>query len=187
MEETLLLNKLRYQVKTRGIRIKGLIEDYVPLRQDHIPKAKLRTVLTNAGFVLMEDEWSILERCFQHPTVEEGIEWRVLVEELNSPPVLENPERKVDLYGDAMKIMKHTMMSQTINAKPTFQHFDRQNIGRITTTQFHRAMDIVGLTQKLTPEQAEAVVQKYVTPERDTRNMADYVTFIKDVENYYNL
>lgn len=178
---------MRYKIKVDGIRLKDVIEDYIPLRQDYIPKAKLHTMLSAVGFVLMDSEWNILETLYQHPTIENGIEWRRLFDDLYSEPKIQQEEKDIDLFEDAMKIMKHTMMSQTINAKPTFQNFDPQNIGRITKTQFHRALDTVHLTQKLTPQQVEAIVNKYVTNERDTRPMADYVTFIRDVENYYNL
>lgn len=63
-----MLNKLQNIIKSQRIRIESVFEDYLPLRQDWCPKSKLRTAFTAAGFVLLSNEYEILEQIYQHPT-----------------------------------------------------------------------------------------------------------------------
>lgn len=76
-----ILDKMTVFAKKNQIRLKDFLHDYDTLRKGFVTKAKLRTALSSAGFLLSSGDMRLLESTFQHadPVYSNTVDYRELI------------------------------------------------------------------------------------------------------------
>lgn len=103
-------------------------------------------------------------------------------------PALETPRRQQELITLMRSIQKHVLENR-LNVPQFFRDFDSLNCGRITTSQFHRGLDALGISGLnrifLSLPEIQSLIIQYSDPCDATR--VCWRTFADDLEQVFTV
>eukprot|EP01026_Neomeris_dumetosa_P000307 TRINITY_DN10078_c0_g1_i1.p1 TRINITY_DN10078_c0_g1~~TRINITY_DN10078_c0_g1_i1.p1 ORF type:complete len:254 (-),score=36.53 TRINITY_DN10078_c0_g1_i1:80-841(-) len=86
---------------------------------------------------------------------------------------------------EAMDRLKKVVYRNRIRVKEFLQDFDRLRSGHIHCNHFVSGLNIAGLNRYLSPQQVQAILEKYTFNKTDSMKMVDYFSFVEDVERIF--
>jgi len=164
-----IIDKIKHRVKINRIRLNEFFQDFDGLRKGVCTKAKMRTALDMANLSLRSEEYVVLEKCFEVEGDPLRVNYKVLVDEvdtvftlkeLEKDPLLRpeefkipdflDPEKRLSqsdnlLLNDVMIKLAVLMRKYRVHPKAYFKDADKAKIGIIPSSKFASILNFLRL------------------------------------------